>query len=177
MFSAHKHAVYIYIVWFCYHVVISSSREVWVMSWWRVVGARRTLLLSSSREKHILVPRWEMRAVCCLQLWGPPGSRSEKICPYLNPRNLHLLFTKSHDHLPVPQLCLFMVSWSYSLVHDSVQLSCEILTVTLEAETLLCDVWTSRLMCGVWECCCSLCSADTCPLMTTTAWSSTGRLQ
>lgn len=98
---------------------------------------------------------------------------------FLKSQYLHLAFTKIYEYLPVPRFGFFMVSWSHSLACNSAQLSCEMLSVTHEAEMPLCGVWPPppRLMYGVWEYCCSLCSVDTCPLMMTTAWSSTGRLQ
>lgn len=89
---------------------------------------------------------------------------------FKNPQNLNLFFT-SHDYLPVPQFCFFMVSWSYPLVYD-----CEIPSCNTWSWNIAVWCVTSRLMCGVWECYCSLCSVDTCPSMTTTAWSCTGKL-
>lgn len=159
-------------VWLpCDHL---SPREVWVTSWWRAVGVLRTLLLNSSRGKRTLAQRWG--AACSLEvrtIWFRiQWSLLIEIC------YAHICISqkKSWIPAPVPQFCFFMVSWTYSLGHDSVQLSCEIPTVTQSWDSA---VWcvTSRLMCGVWECCCSPSSVDTCPLMMTTAWFSTGRLR
>lgn len=78
-----------------------------------------------------------MHTVSFLQVLEPLGLQFE-IWPRFNPQNS--LSTKIDDYLPVPQFCFSLVHWSYLLVHDSVQLSCEILALTLEAEMLLCDV-------------------------------------
>lgn len=94
----------------------------------------------------------------------PSGS---KICPHLTPRPHppnHLPSQKKkkkttvvfppngrdHGYLPVAQFCLFMGSWSYSLGHDSVQLSCEIPAVAQSWDSAVCCV-LCNLQADVWS--------------------------
>lgn len=69
---------------------------------------------------------------------------------FLKSQYLHLAFTKIYEYLPVPRFGFFMVSWSHSLACDSAQLSCEMLSVTHEAEMPLCGV-TPSSQADVWS--------------------------
>lgn len=61
------------------------------------------------------------------------------LCPYFKLQNLNLFSPNNNDYRPVLKCCHFMVSRSYSLVYDLVQLNCEIGAVAVVI-LLLCDV-------------------------------------
>lgn len=89
------------------------------------------------------------------------GSEVRHTCYRLTYRAPHLYFQNKRSWLPAcstsNSALFFMECWSYSLVRDSVQLSCEIQTVKLNLCCMVCnpqaDVWSMgvllfALLCG-----------------------------